>query len=173
MGDDRHMTIAALVIAILALIVAGLSALYARQLATAAAETATRDKERRHDELTPRFTAVLEPIANSRPYYKLRLRLDTAEPLTALGVRLLGAPVDVQFSNGQRGTDPDARAPVHGAFAVPNGSIALRPYDDVTWQVELNSFPDDGLRLQVDAEAQGGVWHVLVSVPIPIEPSVW
>ena len=167
------MTIAALVIAILALIVAGLSALYARQQSIAAAGTATRDKERRHDELTPRFTAVLEPIANSQPYHTLRLGLDTPQPLTALSVRLLGAPVDVQFSSGQQITDPDARSPFHVVSVAPDDGIALRPYNDVTWQVELNSLPVDGLRLQVDAEAQGEVWHVLVSVPIPIEPSVW
>jgi hypothetical protein len=173
------MTVAALVIAILALIVAGLSATYTRRQAIASSEAATSatataiiETDRRHDELTPRFTPRLETMANSRPYYRLRLRLDTAEPLTTLGVRLLGAPVDVQFSNGQRGTDPDAHSPVHEAFAVPNDGIALRPYDEATWQIELNSLPNDGLRLQVDAEARGDVWHVPVSVSIPPEPSV-
>lgn len=172
-SDDHSMTVTALVIAILALVVAGLSALYARQQATATAETAARDKERRHDELTPHFTAVLEPMANSQPYFRLRLQLDTPQPLGTLSVRLLGAPVDVQFSSGQLGVDRDARPPIHEASVVSTDDVALRPYDHATWQVELNSRPEVGLRLQVDAEARGDVWRVPVSVLIPQEPYVW
>lgn len=167
------MTVAALVLSILAIILAGASALYTRKQAIAATATATIETDRRHDELTPRFTALVEPMPHSHPYYKLRLRLDTPQPLTALRVRLLNAPVDVQFTNGQHGTDPGARSPIHEAFAVPENGIALRPHDHATWQVELNSVPDGGLRLQVDAEARGGVWQVPVSVPTPPEHSVW
>jgi hypothetical protein len=166
------MTVTALVIAILALIVAGMSAMYTRRQAIAADEAATIERDRRHDELTPRFTALLEPMPHSQPYYKLRLRLDTPQPLTAVRVRLLDAPVDVQFTNGQHGTDPGARSPIHEAFAVPENGIALRPNDHATWQVELNSVPDGGLRLHVDAEARGDAWQVPVSVPTPPEHSV-
>ena len=167
------MAVIALVIAILALIVAGLSALYTRRMSVTEAETAARDKARRHDELTPKFTAELKPMANSLPYRRLRLRLDTQYPLSAVTVRLLGAPVDVQFTSGQVGTESGASAPVHDAFAVPVDGIALRPHEDAVWQIELNSLPEDGLRVRIDAEADDDAWQVVMPVPTPPEHSVW
>jgi len=167
--DDHCMTRAALLISILALVVAVLSARYTRQQARAAGATAEIDKARRHDELVPRFAAELEPMPNSSLYCRLRLRLDSRQSLTALTVRLLEAPVDVQFTHGQTGTDPRARAPVHEAFAIARSGVALRADEQAIWQIELNSVPNRGLRLQVDAQIGDEVWQVPVTVPIPIE----
>ena len=158
---------------VLAFVVACLSAIYTKKQAKAAYDMAMIEKARRHDELTPRFTPELEQLPNAGAYQRLHLTLESPRALTMLHVRLIEAPVDVQFSRGVEGTEVGALSPIRTAFAVPHAGIALRPYERATWQIELNSVPERGLRLQVDAAIGDEKWQIQVSVPMPPTPSVW
>ena len=158
------MTIAALVLSTVALIVAIVSARYAHDQARAATVTAQITTDRRHDELTPTFTATVEPMNHAEPYSKLHVRLDSAESLTAMTVRLVNAPIDLQFTRGQTGTDPAATFPVHTAFAVVRDGIALASHRSHAWQLEGHGWAADRLLIEVDAQTRDDHW--IVAVPV-------
>ena len=169
--DDPRVTIAALVIAVFALVVAAAAAWYTRRQARAASETFALERARRHDELTPRFSGEVERLQYSSPYARLRLRLETPKALTELRVRLLDAPVDVQFSSGQLGIDQAMRSPYHEAFAPVRDGVALKPFDRATWQLELNDQSERPLRVQIDTAVGDERWSVLLPVDVPPPPS--
>lgn len=168
------MTVTALVLSTLALLVAVVSALYTREQARASRDTARIDTDRRHDELAPKFNATLEQIAHSEPYSKLHLRLDSRTALTAVTVRLMNAPLNLQFTRGIDGIDPTATFPVHTAFAVVHDGIALAPNCVQTWQLEGHEWPAGGLRIEIDAKADDAHWSVSAAVEGPdVGPLTW
>jgi hypothetical protein len=175
--EDRQVSVAALIISIVAILVAGVAAYYTRRQSRAADVTAANDSSRRHDELTPRFSASLVSLAGSVGLYTLRLHLEGPQPLSAVSVRLLDAPRGMRFTSEQAGVAADAPAPVLNAFAVPPDGIALRPYEHSDWQFEItypDDFPVDGLKLLVDANAGEQQWQVRVPVPLPDDwVSIW
>ncbi|WP_182113839.1 MULTISPECIES: hypothetical protein [unclassified Actinotalea] len=161
------MTIAALVISLLALAVAVAAAWYTRRQAKAASGTLALEEARRHDEVVPRISGEVERLKHAAPYARLCLRLETSPALTELRVRLLDAPVDVQFSSGQLGIDTSSRSPHHEAFAPVHNGVALKPFDRATWQLELNDVSQQRLQIQADAAVGDEWWSVLVTVDVP------
>lgn len=169
--DDPVVTVAAFVISVLALLVSGASVLYTRRQAAASSEAIKLDRARRHDEMTPQFTGEIEWLQHSHPYARLHLRLQTAQALTGLRVRLLEAPVDTQFSRGQIGVDPAAHFPIHEAVAQASDRPALAPFDRATWQLELNDPTPLLLRVQVEATIADDSWTVQVPLRVPPSPA--
>jgi len=152
--EDRRVSIAALSISIVAILVAGVAAYYTWRQSRAADVTAANDSSRRHDELTPRFSASLVSLWGSDRLCTLRLQLEGPQPLSVVSVRLLDAPRGMQFTSEQAGVVADVPAPVLNA-SVPQDGIALHPY------------PVDGLKLLVDANAGEQQWQVRVPVSPP------
>jgi hypothetical protein len=168
--EDRQVSIAALSISIVAILVAGVAAYYTWRQSRAADVTAANDSSRRHDELTPRFSASLVSLWGSDGLCTLRLQLEGPQPLSAVSVRLLDAPRAMQFTSEQAGVATDVPAAVLNAFVVPQDGIALRRYEHSDWQFEIrdtNYYPVDGLKLLVDANAGEQQWQVRVPVSPP------
>ena len=134
------MEYAAFGISVLALAIAGLSALYAHRQATAAAETARIERSRRHDERSPRLDLALRPLnpgTADRRHLLLTVQLNGPESLTAMRVEILDAP-GLMFSPNQVGVEPGTPAPPRvGTLRSEPGEQLLEPGDKLTWQLEV------------------------------------
>jgi hypothetical protein len=154
------MAIAALIISILALLTAGASALYTKQQAQAARQTTAIERERRHEERTPRFDARVESVSG---WFRLWLRLDTTRPIARLTCRLVEAD-GITFGHSQNGVAPDAPAPIKEA----SWSETLEQGDSACWKVELEDEHQTDVRLRVQCrDQQGEEWQVTVPLSVP------
>jgi hypothetical protein len=95
------MVVAAFVVSIAALLVAGASAGYTRTQAAATKVMAHADAQRRHDERAPEYVAQIEDKGS---WFRLVLRLHRNGPVSGLTVLIL-EPRGVQFSANQDGID--------------------------------------------------------------------
>ncbi|NCT91960.1 hypothetical protein GXB85_13515 [Cellulomonas sp. APG4] len=134
--------IAALVVSVVALILAGLSVLYTHRQAVAVAESTRIDRARRHDERQPRLQVGLRPLNKQdvdRRHLHLAIRLDGPEPLTAVRVEIRDAP-GLVFSPSQLGVQARAPQPItEGEMRAPRGTDVLAPGGVLTWQLEIDS----------------------------------
>jgi hypothetical protein len=158
------MVVAAFCVSVLASVIAALAAEYARRQAKAARATADIEADRRHYELTPRFSARLEPLHGSgSDYYWLVLTLVSSQSLSEVRVEIPEAPAGVVFTQGQTGV-PVSRGRVPARSASSAGPV--RHLIPVVWQIEVpaSSWPARQLTLSVRAAGANGVWKV--GVPI-------
>ena len=95
------MAVAALVISILALAVASVSALFSKRQTSVAERREAVDAGRRHDERTPSFTGDIESV-NDGEWYRLWLRLTSTEELAHLQIDITESN-GVTFATGQDG----------------------------------------------------------------------
>jgi hypothetical protein len=86
-----------------------------------------------------------------------------------LDVNLLNAPPRIQFTHGQRGTNPGHTFPVHDAFVDADSGAPVRPFSSVVWQLEIpaDEWPVEGLVAVVVANAGRDSWTVRVPVAAP------
>src|SRR5687767_1144257 len=102
------MTVAALIVSIVAILISLGSIVYARQQAQANKKIAQIEQDRRHEERTPRFTAWVEDMGS---WKRLWLRLESSKALTRLAGTLVEAE-GVSFTHSQNGVDPSSPAPI-------------------------------------------------------------
>jgi hypothetical protein len=157
------MVVAALIVSLLALVVAVLSAVFTGIQAKHTRALAEIEASRRHDEQTPVLVAWIEGVnwndtTGDAGWYRLCLRLESAEALDRLTAEVIGTDA-VSFAPGQVGVDPTA-----AAHREP-----LQPGEAVCWRVELpeRDRPRAMQRLIVRCHRAAATWSVLVEVEVP------
>jgi len=81
------MAVAAFVVSVFAIVIAVVSVLYTRRQAISLQQVAEIEVERRKAERTPAFEGHIEGV-NEGGWYRLVLRLTSAEPLSAVAVEI-------------------------------------------------------------------------------------
>jgi hypothetical protein len=174
------MTLASLLVAILALVVAAASAIYTRRQAiytkrqATASEGALAIERSRHlEERCPRLSGRVERfVTRTRgPVTELKVTLESNEPLAAMELDIL-AGQGVTF-----GRD------VHGVHAVEPGDVALRgfsygpggepagmqPRRSMTWEVNLSKGHVVTLQMEATCHGLAGERWASVMIAAPIE----
>lgn len=170
-GGERHhtwlMALAALILSVLALFMAGASALYTKRQADATTATAALEAERRHDERTPLFDVWIESVSFG---HRLWVRLTSGEALSAVDVEITEGE-GVEFSTGQHGVDPGARPPVlHASKWGEAGQEGMAPDERTAWRVMLPQNRPSKIRLKISAVQNESKWNVAVPVAVPPDP---
>lgn len=191
----RLVALGALIVGILALVISGFSALYARQVART-------ERDRRHEERRPRLAPNLWEAPSSGPGFRLDLLLEhdspsgplaevsvvitrftdsAGESYPAAQMYLGGGRPGAKFTRGQPGvTSKDGYDPLHTArWETGDGTARpLRPGESAEWRVEL--YEHDGRPAQLDLDVhcrdpRGAQWTVALAVQVPPDPvsSVW
>ncbi len=161
------MAVAALVISILALAVASVSALFSKRQTSVAERREAVDAGRRHDERTPSFTGDIESV-NDGEWYRLWLRLTSTEELAHLQIDITESN-GVTFATGQDGVI--ANGPSLHAESV-GGLVSDQA---IAWRVQLPENRPQSIRLRVHAYTTDDNWPVpvLVEIPPSLADSVW
>lgn len=153
------MTVAALVVSIVALIIALISVVYTRQQAQANKKIAQIEQDRRHEERTPKFTAWIEDMGS---WKRLWLRLESPRSLT----RLVGTLVEaegVSFTHSQNGVDPSSPAPIKSA----SWDKLLEHGESACWSIAFEDDYADKPILRVRCYSDDGdEW----TVSVPFDP---
>ncbi|MEU2612669.1 hypothetical protein ABZ570_13985 [Micromonospora sp. NPDC007271] len=148
------MAVAALITSIVAVLVAGTSAAFTFWNARVNAARWRKDR-------TPRFDADIE---DRRSWYRLRLKLTSAESVSSVTVTLMEGH-GVSFTTSQKGVDPMSTLPVRTAThgALQTGEVA-------TWRVDLDE--DRANKVTVRIASQGtnrrDRWTQLVELDVPV-----
>ncbi|MGI5223520.1 hypothetical protein [Actinoallomurus sp. CA-142502] len=162
------MAVAALVISIVSLLVAGLAAWFTwRQ--TRAEEAATSiERKRHHAEREPAFEGRVKLVSNSG-WHRLDLRLAQGGPLAKVTVTIVEGD-GVEFAGNQYGVPgPAARAT---AFTIN----PLKRDELATWRVLLADSRSSRIRLVCEcSDDAGDTWEVSTWVDLPpkVRISVW
>lgn len=125
------MAVAALVVAIIALVIAALTALYTRTQALAAKGSLSIEHERRQAELIPRFDA--EITSGNPPVLRLRLLPDQL-PMTGVEMRVVKG-FGVSF------VPPGGRGVRSARGSVPGSAVlyeVLFPGEEETWPLQVH-----------------------------------
>jgi hypothetical protein len=156
------MVVAALIVSLLALVVAVVSAVFTGIQAKHTRALAEIEASRRHDEQTPILVARIEgvnrnDVTGDAGWYRLRLRLDSAESLDGLTAEVIGTDA-VSFAPGQVGVEPTI-----AAHREP-----LEPGESVCWRVELPERDRPrAMRLIVRCHRAAAMWPVRVEAEVP------
>lgn len=173
------MTVAALVLSVVAILVAVASAVYTRRGADAQAALTRIEAARHLEERRPKLVGKVERIgAGSRQ--RLQLTLVSDEPLTAIEVtipRIQGvSPQGVSFTLNIYGVYPSRpgelpdRAFCYDPYSgQPSG---LKPGDSITWAVELADKHVDTLRIEAACHGTAGELWNPVRIAAPVEPDI-
>ncbi len=172
-GGERHhtwlMALAALILSVLALFMAGASALYTKRQADATTATAALEAERRHEERTPLFDVWIEPV-NHGQWHRLWVRLTSGEALSSVEVDITEGE-GVEFTTGQHGVEPGARPPVlHASKRGDAGQEGMAPDERAAWRVMLPQNRPAKIRLKISAVQNESKWNVAVAVTVPPDP---
>lgn len=157
------MALAALLVSILALLVAGLSALYTRKQANEAEATRRIEQDRRHDERQPHLRARVEPVSNGA-WCRLWLELESAEPVTATTVEILGS--SITFPSNQQGVASGDQAPL---IATSEGQSPLSQASPLCWRVLVDEGQEAQERLLVTCHRGEERWQSVLSVDLPYD----
>jgi hypothetical protein len=173
------MTVAALVLSVVAILVAVASAVYTRRGA-AAQEALTRIESARHlEERRPRLAGKVERIgAGSRQ--RLQLTLVSDEALAAMEVtipRVQGvSPQGVSFTLNIYGVYPPrpGELPYRGFCYDPysGGAAGLKPGSSITWAVELADEHVGTLQIEAACHGAAGELWDPVRIEAPVEPDI-
>ncbi len=154
------MAVAAFVVSVFAIVIAVVSVLYTRRQAISSQQVAEIEVERRKAERTPAFEGHIEGV-NEGGWYRLVLRLTSAEPLSAVAVEITEGR-GVSFTTGQHGVDQSGASPGN---AQHRGHLA--PGGTAVWRVAFAEGRVPVMRLHVTARIAGDEWPVLVTVQVP------
>jgi len=154
------MAIAAFAVSVVAVVIAVLSAVYTRQQAISVQRLAKIEVERRKAERTPAFVGHIEEV-NEGGWYRLVLRLTSAEPLPGVSVEITEGR-GVSFMTGQYGVDQSGASPGSAQW-----NERLAPDSTAVWRVALAEDRASVVRLNVTARVGGDEWPVAVVVPVP------
>jgi len=155
------MALAALILSILALLVSGLSAWYARTQAHAAKEATAIERDRRHGERAPHFDAEIEDVNGDGGFYRLWITVTSEEALDDVSVELPPA-CSFGFTPGIHGVSDSRHADSYEGEIEPGGRAC--------WRVEL--VPDhhkDREKVLVSARRGTGKWSRQVPVEVPYD----
>lgn len=158
---DEDMAIAALIVSILAMLVAGGSLVYTRRQAVDTSRLAKIESERHHREREPVLYGWIESM-NNGGWYRLWLRLDSKEQLSSLRVEIVEG-AGVTFPPSQNGVDPSGKRPLAATWSK------LDPVESACWMVELAEERSSQIRLRAETTSDGGEWTVSVPVEVPVD----
>ena len=163
------MAAAALIIAILALLVAGASAAFARRAVAI-------EEDRRLEERRPRFNATARvDDASSEPYKGiLTLTLESDEPLAEVSVVIAGG-MGVSFNKNVFGVAPTRPGNVALEGFVYNHYTGepsgMKPRDPETWALEIQRHRKSSVRLDIVCSAEDGAsWDIALIVDVTASP---
>jgi hypothetical protein len=174
------MAIAALVLSVLAILIAGASAYYTRQQAAAAEGTRVIEAGRRHRDLTPvlhaTYVATEDTRSKERPSVLLTNRgpldLDRVEVQLIPPARADNAAVEGIYdpATGGRATTHETGPLRHGeSWTALEVIPAVQVVDDGT---ELDRGGTASFRCNCYAAGEDS-WTILVDVDLPATPWVW
>ncbi len=148
---------------------AQVSAGAAQRSADAAEVTASIDRERRLEERRPRLTATFEALYGGHQY-RLRITLDTEEPLAGLDVTIAEWH-GIEFNPRTVGVvmPPPGDRALQAFCWDPhtNEPAGLRPHKSVTWAADVGAKPPAQLQLDVTCHgATGEQWDLVVSADV-------
>ncbi len=161
------MAVAALIISILALLAAGLSAWYARSQAHHQAEATRIERDRRHGERAPDFEAEIEDVNGDGGFYRLWVTLTSVEALDQISVELPSTCAFV-FTPGIHGVADNRHAESYEGKIEPNGRAC--------WRVELvHENYTEKQKLLVRSQEGADKWsrQVVVDVPYDVGATVF
>jgi hypothetical protein len=151
------MAVVALIVSVLALLVAGASAWYARSQAHAQAEATGIERDRRQAERRPTFDAEIEDVNDDGGFYRLWLTLTSPEPLDGISVELPPACVFVFASNISGVRDRRHAESYEGE---------INPGRRACWRIELSGdWKEESLL--VEARRGAAKWGQRVTVKVP------
>lgn len=158
------MTIAALVISIVAILIAAASGWFTLRQARAAEATDQRDRLRHLAEREPKLTGSIESV-NNGGWWKLNLRLTEGNLLAEVSLTIVEGD-GVEFAGNQLGVPGPAPRPT--AVTVK----ALKRGAAATWRVLLSGDRSRQMRLTATCRGEGGeTWEVPVWVDLPVAPA--
>ncbi|MEU2043658.1 hypothetical protein [Nocardia niwae] len=151
----------AIVISIIAMLFAGVSAAAAVISAISARKSARNVAAQVHQARTPTWKASFDSGV-------LSLRLHSNHPLEAVTATIVDRDAGISFYPSQTGVDPAASSPILQATEGP-----LQPAETAKWRLLLNERRERVLHLRVRGTAsKGGTWDVPIEVEIPYGPWV-
>jgi hypothetical protein len=118
------MAVASLILAIIAILIAGASAAYTRKQATEQARVASIEQGRRHDELTPEFKITCDARDNDGNRAELNLELTGPAGLTELNqvtVRIRDDIPGRKPRDGSKLTQEQVAAVIWGPYRIVTG----------------------------------------------------
>ena len=169
-------TLAAFVVASLALLVSLGSAVFAKRGADETRALRAIESQRRHTERSPALNAQVEQMnveeqSNQGQWHRLWLILETSEPLDSMSAEILDEP-DVWFADGQTGVQPGVgptRTASWGALPVGKREAA--------WRLVVGKAAPPSMRLLLTCSIGDHEWPVLLTVDLPatydVANSVW
>jgi hypothetical protein len=174
------MDVAALVLSIVAILVAGISAYYTRQQAAAAEGTRVLEAGRRHQELAPVLEATYVPPEDTRSQVRPGVVLTNRGPLDLDRVEVQAVPPPRTGEAAIEGIyDPatDGRATTHETGPLRRGESwtaleVIPAVQTVEGGVELNRGGTASFRCTCYVAGEDP-WTVVIRVNFPATPWVW
>ncbi|MFF4592441.1 hypothetical protein [Amycolatopsis sp. NPDC001319] len=169
------MTVAAFVVSIVALLVAGLSVFYTKQQAAAATKTAQLEAARRHDEEQPALTDGEVQPKNQGGWYRLHFRILHSPALARVEAEIVDTR-GVSFRQGVDGVPPRREGRALDAFYVPEfnrvaNKESLGTGDALYWVLEFEEERDKIIHIRLTCHAiDGRKWTIHRQVASPRKP---
>src|ERR1035438_3678266 len=167
------MAIASLVLAILAIVIAALSALYTRRQAVAAAGVHEIEHSRRLGERRPRLSGKVERLATG--LCRLVVTLESDEPLTAMQVTIphgQGVTFDRNVYGVWPGASPGQVALTAFTYDVAGNPAGLKPRGVASWKVDVAEEHEDTLQLEATCRGLADEQWDSVLIKAPVEPDI-
>jgi hypothetical protein len=172
------MTVASLIVAILALMVAIASAIYTRREVSATEGALAIERGRRLEERRPRLSGKVERVVTrSRgAVFRLKVTLESDEPLTAMELTI-PAGQNVAFKCDTPGVDMPGPDGICSAFSYQTmgkdpkyQSAGIRPREPMIWEVELRRGHVKLLRVEATCHGLNGERWGSVLITAPVKP---
>jgi hypothetical protein len=169
------MTLASLLVAILALVVSIGSAIYVRRQAAAAEGALAIERGRRLEERRPKLNGRVERVVtrSKGPITQLVVTLESNEPLAALELNI-PAGQNVTFDRDVHGVHPVEPGDLAlSAFSYsPSGeSAGIQPRDSMIWKVNFARGHRNTIRLEATRHGLAGERWDSIMIAAPIEPN--
>lgn len=157
-GTMVNMTVASLVVSIVALMAAVASAWFTHAQARAAQHAVTIERERAHDERKPKFAVTFRPLNPGQPvYHQLRVRLMSSTPASIPAIVLLEPRSGVKFTPGIEGVDPGDPSPVKAGFHHQPIDVGA----EAVWQLEVEDDAASDLMVRITSKIGDETWDAV------------
>jgi len=165
--------IASFVLSIVAIVVAGLSALYTRRQAVATAGVHEIERSRRLDERRPRLSAKIDRLGATSG--RLVVTLESDEPLSAVELAIPEGQ-GVTFNRNVVGVHPVRPGDLaHHAFTYDpllDKPTGIRPRESASWAVDIAEKHVGTLRLDATCPGMAGESWGSVLITARVEPDM-
>jgi hypothetical protein len=166
------MALASLLVALLALVIALASAVYARRQAAASEGVLSIERQRRLDERRPRFSGAVERIEQGA--VRLVVTLESNEALSKAEFNI--APGQgISFDRNELGVhsvEPGDVPRSAFSYSLRGEPIGMKPRSSMAWKVNLAQHHTDSLRLEVACSDFAGERWDSVLIEAPVEPDI-